>query len=265
MKAKWNVVAIATAVLSAIIAQADIVWPADGDWTALMQGADLYYDAVGEINPDAVDLVGTVDSYSAGYWAFVENGDITGGITNDTFMFRLRVGGESGNFVWQAHLDTDGNASDVEWIFQLVQSGNPGDQGVELIKTTVGGTTLADVDIGSNTSAWLGNLSLYSRWTAISGSTDFHVDFAIPWNEFTAITSVTNIEQVRAVLSTSTTHSGINKDAPLGVALTEQISNVLSESIPEPAVVTLLLGAGGGMIFFRRIFKSNPEDDEYQA
>ncbi|MCK5675709.1 MAG: hypothetical protein KAH99_01690 [Verrucomicrobia bacterium] len=262
MKTRWNVSVFAAVIIgSTIPAKADIVWPADGDWTALMVGATLYFDAKGDQRPSPIDLIGTTDTFAAGYWACIENGHITGGITNDALMFRMRVGGESGNYVWQAHLDTDGDASNVEWILQLVQSGGPSSQGVELIKTAIGGTTLSDIDIGSNSSSWLGDLNLNSRWTAISGSTDFHVDFAIPWNEFTTITGVTEIEQIRTVLSTSTTHAGINKDAPLGAALTDQISDVLSERIPEPAVITLLLGTGGGMLAFRRIFKHEPEDD----
>ena len=71
-----------------LAAQADAVWPADEDWTALKVGSGLYNDISSEINPAAVDLVGTANSYSAGYWALVENGDITGGVTNDAFMFR---------------------------------------------------------------------------------------------------------------------------------------------------------------------------------
>lgn len=42
-----------------------------------------------------------------------------------------------------------------------------------------------------------------------------------------------------------------------------QISNVLSGNIPEPAVVTLLIGAGRGMIDFRRIFRLQSDKDEY--
>ncbi len=244
------------------ISPADVIWPTDGDWKVLMKGTDMYFDDVGDQNPSPVDLVGTTDTFSAGYWAFVENGNIDGGTTNDAFMFRMRVGGESGKYVWQAHLDTDGDASNVEWILQLVQSGRPSSTGVELIKTAVGGTTLADIDIGGNSSSWLGNLNLYARWTPIPGSTDFHVDFAIPWSEFTTITGVAQVEQIRAVLSTSTTHAGINKDAPLGAVLSDQISDVLSESIPEPAVVILLLGTGGGLLTCRRIFKHEPEDDD---
>ncbi|MEA2068279.1 MAG: hypothetical protein U9P12_03665, partial [Verrucomicrobiota bacterium] len=178
MKMKLDIALITVAAMLGQIASADIIWPADNDWTALMVGSGLYYDAVGDQHPGSIDLIGTTDTFSAGYWALVADGDITGGATNDAFMFRMRVGGESGNYVWQSHLDTDGDASNVEWIFQLVQSGGPSSQGVELIQTTVGGATLADVDIGSNTSSWLGDLNLYSRWTSIAGSTDFHVDFA---------------------------------------------------------------------------------------
>lgn len=261
MKVKLKRAGIIALILgTACFAKADVIWPADADWTALMVGTDMYHDAVGDQHPGSIDLIGTTDSFSAGFWAFVENGDLVNGVASDVFMFRMRVGGESGNYVWQAHLDTDGDASNIEWIFQLVQSGSPKSRGVELIKTAIDGTTLADIDIGGNTSSWLGDLSLYSRWSPIEGSADFHVDFAIPWSEFKAITGVEEIEEIRTVLSTSTTHSGINKDAPLGASLTDQISNVLSESIPEPAVVTLLLGSAGGLLAFRRIFKYDPED-----
>jgi hypothetical protein len=243
---------------------ADVVWPSDGEWTALQQGTDLYYDAIGDKNPGSIDLVGTTDTYSAGYSALIENGHVDGGITNDAFMFRLRLGGngDSGKFVWQAHMDTDGDASNVEWILQLVQSGPPSGQGVEFIQTSVGGTTLGDVDTGSNTSAWLGDINLYSRWTAVSNSTDYHVDIAVPWTTFTSSTGVTELEQIRTVLSTSTAHTGINGDAPLGASLTDQISNVLSDNIPEPAVASLLLGSGFGFLAFRRIFNRHDIDND---
>lgn len=239
---------------------ADMVWPADEDWIALKQGADYYYDAEGDQSPSAVDLIGTTDTYSAGYWALAHDGYNNGLSLEDAFMFRMRVGGESGKFVWQAHLDTDGDASNVEWIFQLVQSGS--NDRVILIKTAVGGTTLSDVDTGSNIAAWTGDIATFSRWTAITNSTHHYVDFAIPWNTFTAITGVSDLHDIRALISTSTTHSGINKDAPLGNVLTEQISNVLSESIPEPAVASLLVCAGGGIIFYRRLFSGRTQTEE---
>jgi hypothetical protein len=191
----------------------------------------------------------------------VENGDTV--TEDDIFMFRMRVGGESGRYVWQAHLETDGNANDVEYILQLVQSGNPSDQGVELVKTSVGGPTLDDTEVEKKATAErLGDPSLYSRWTPVAGSaTDYFVDIAIPWQILANKTGVAKLEDIRAVLATSSTHSGINKDAPIGADLSLQISNALSDSIPEPAVVTLLLGAGGGLIFFQRIFKRKDAED----
>ncbi|MCF7816499.1 MAG: hypothetical protein K9M54_01355 [Kiritimatiellales bacterium] len=266
MKSKWIAPILIAAAGIARLSSADIVWPADGAWQELKIGANKYFDTRGDQSPSSIDLIGDAASYSAGFFSLVENGDITGGVTNDAFMFRMRVGGESGNYVWQAHLDTDGDSSNVEYIFQLVQSGNPGSQGVKLIKTTVGGTTLGDIAVDSKAAAdWSGSLTLYSRWTAVPGSaTDFYVDFAIPWSEFTAITGVSSLQEIRAVLATSSTHAGINKDAPLGGSLSTQISDALSASIPEPTVVTLLLGAGGGILASRRIFKRKPEDEDEQ-
>jgi hypothetical protein len=241
---------------------ADIIWPADNDWTAIKIGADNYFDNEGDQHPDAIDLIGTTSSYSAGYWAYAENATIYNGALEDLFMIRMRVGGNGGNYAWQAHLETDGDSTNVEWIFQLVQSGNPSNQGVELIKTAVGGTTLQDVDIGSNSASWLGDEAVFARWSAVPSTTHFHLDFAIPWSEFETITGVSDLGDLRLVLSTSSSHSGINKDAPLGGALTDQISNALSESIPEPTVATLLLGAGTGMIAFRRLFNRETKDQE---
>jgi hypothetical protein len=240
---------------------ADVIWPADNEWTALTVGTGFYQDDLDDQNPAAIDLIGTVDSYSAGYWAYVSNGDVTAGVTNDAFMIRMRLRGDGGGkqFVWQALLDTDGNPSNVEWIFQLVQSGS-GD-GVSLIQTTVGGPTLQDIATADDNS-WLGDIDLYSRWSPVIDSTDYHLDFAIPWNEFSTFTGVTDIDDIRAVLSTSTAHNQINKDAPLGSSLDAQVSNVLSANIPEPAVTTLLIGAGSGMIAFRRLFGLKLENKE---
>ena len=235
-------------------AAADIIWPSEGSWTALMQGTDYYYDAAGDKSPGAIDLIGMTGTYSAGYWALVEDGHVSGGVTDDAFMFRLRIGGSGGKFAWQVSLDTDGDVSNVEWILQLVGSGPPAGQGVELIQTAVGGPTLGDVDIGSNTAAWIGETSLCSRWTAIPDTPDYHVDLAVPWDTFTTITGVIQTEQLGAVLSTSPAHNNINGDFPLGATISEQISNVLTDNIPEPAVASLLLSSGIGLLAFRRIF-----------
>jgi hypothetical protein len=245
-------------------AGADVIWPADGEWTALQQGTDLYYDAIGDKNPGSIDLVGTIDTFPAGSWALIEVGYVDGGVIDDAFMFRLRLdgNGKKRKFNWQVSLDTDGDASNEEWMLQLVQSGKRKGQGVELIQTADGGPTLGDVDTGDNTIAWLGDKKLYSRWTAIADSRDYYVDIAIPWTTFTSITGVTELEQIRTVLSTSSTHTGIKGDAPLGASLSAQISDVLSDNIPEPAVASLLLSSGIGFLAFRRIFNRHPTDHE---
>ncbi len=249
-----NLLLACSLALLSTASMADLYWPEEGDWIPLMQGAGFYSDDRGDQNPASVDLIGTTNIYSAGYWAHVQDGHDANGTLDDLFLLRLRMGGEGGNYVWQAHLDTDGDASNVEWIYQLVQSGNPEDYGVMLVKTSVGGATLQDVDIGGNTTAWKGDAAVYARWSQVFGTGDYHIDLAIPWSEFRSATGVSEINQIRIVLSTSTSHSSITKDAPIGASLTEQISNVLSENIPEPAVATLMIAAGGGLIAFRRLF-----------
>jgi hypothetical protein len=265
-KSVWIITIMAAAGIAGI-AGADVIWPADAEWNALMQGTGFYYDAAGDTTPAAIDLVGTTNTYSAGYWALVEDGHVSGGVTNDAFMYRLRVANDGGSpikpYVWQVSLDTDGDASNVEWILELIQSGPPNNRGVELIQTTVGGPTLEDVDTTGNSAAWQGDLSLYSRWESIAASSDYHVDIAVPWDTFKSVTGVTELEQLRAVLSTSVNQQNISGgDAPLGAALTDQISDVLSDTIPEPAVASLLLGSGFGFLVYRRMFNRQATGSE---
>ena len=258
MKQRHFVAAIAIAgASSAGMVMADINWSiVDSEWVAVKTGTNYYNDVLGDQSPASTDLIGTADSYSAGYWAFVENGDVAAEGSADAFMFRMRVGGNGGNYVWQAHLNTDANTNDVEFIFEVVQSGNPADQSVQLIATESGGPTLGDITVANKAApAWEGGLGAYSRWTQVDGSTDYHVDFAIPWTTLTNKTGVTRLEDIQAVLSTSSTHAGINKDAPLGGDLSLQISSALSSNIPEPNSVALFVAMGGGILFTRRLFK----------
>lgn len=240
---------------------AEIFWPSESDWVALRQGTNYYYDALDDANPASIDLIGTTDTYSAGYWDYVINGYSTNGLSlADAFMIRMRVGNDKKSFVWQALLDTDGVSSSVEWILELVQSG--GEHAVKLVPTTTGGPTIDDVSFGTNNAAWLGDLSGFSRWSTNSPPY-YQVDFAIPWSDFSASTGVTNVNQIRVVLATSTTHSGVINGDFQGDNIGEQISNVLSDNIPEPAVASLLIGAGGGILIYRRLFRKQPhtEDD----
>lgn len=228
---------------------ADIIWPAENAWIPVLKEYGYYADDEGDATPGSVDLIGTTNTYSAGYWDIVENGYTTTG--SDAFMMRMRVGGGSAPYVWMALMDTDGNTNDVEWAMQLVQSG--GTDNVRLVQAIVGGPTIGEVQL-SGTAAWSGNLAEFSQWTAIPSTTHYHVDFAVPWDAFSASTGLTNLNDIRVVLGTSTTHSGFNNgDAPLGVAFSEQVSSVLSENIPEPAAVTLIIGVGFGMLVVRRL------------
>ena len=84
-KSVWIITIMAAASIAGS-AGADIIWPSDNTWNALMQGNNFYYDAIGDSNPGAIDLVGTTNTYSAGYWALVEDGYDDGGSTSDAIM-----------------------------------------------------------------------------------------------------------------------------------------------------------------------------------
>lgn len=240
---------------------ADIIWPADGAWNPVYKGSDYYYDAAGDVtgggNPQ-LDLIGTTNTYSAGYWAVV-NGGYTG-TGSDAFIMRMRLGGDGSSSpnAWIALLDTDGDTSDVEWALEVVQSG--GTDNVRLVQAIVGGPTIGEVTL-TNSPVWSGNIPEFSRWTAIPSTTptQYHLDFAVPMDAFLASTGLADLHDTRVVLGTSTTHTGFNNgDFPLGALFSEQVSNVLSENVPEPAVVTLIIGAGFGMLVSRRLFCHNP-------
>jgi hypothetical protein len=114
----------------------------------------------------------------------------------------------------------------------------------------------------ATTNHWEGTTTGYSQIT-LAGTDldgkkdDAFIDIGVPWQEFSRLTGATAFDHLRVAVTTSTTHTGVNKDAPLGTdgpALV-MVSDTLSDTIPEPAVVSLLLGAGGGLIFYRRVFK----------
>lgn len=237
---------------------ATIIWPADNAWNPVYKGSDYYNDPAGDVPPGnpQLDLIGTSNTYSAASWAIVQDGWDVG--PQDALMMRMRVGadGSSSPNAWMALLDTDGNTNDVEWALQLVMSG--GNDDVRLVEATTGGPTIGEVVL-SGTPAWSGDIAEFSRWTAIPSTTQYHADFAIPWNSFEGVTGLTDLSDVRVILATSTTHTGFNNgDAPLGAGFSEQVSNLLSEDIPEPAAATLIIGMGSGMLFFRRRFSRDP-------
>lgn len=251
--------AILAAVLSYAVATpvaAHLVWPTESEWSALTTGGGFYWDERRDQAPAWIDLVGDAQNFSAGFWAYVVDGhDDGGGLFSDALLFRMRLrgSGDGKNTAWQVFIETDGNPNTVEWVLEAVGSGNP--KQVQLIATLTGGPRFRDVDTGKNQPSWARPISDYSRWTAVGdGTGDYFLDFGIPWPAFEAHTGVTSYEQLRVVLSTSTTHSGINKDSPLGTSLNDSISDALSDAIPEPATIGLLLAALFTTLGMRRIF-----------
>lgn len=262
MKIKITAIAL-TALILPVVSSADIIWDGLTNWVSITIGGSVYNDPADQ-NPGSVDLIGN-STKAAGFWQFSE------GLTpaEDIFAFRLRVSALPNNpqNVWQILFETDGDETNVEWILQLNYSGK--DDGVFLTKTATGGDgpSLGAITTVS-TNHWEGTTAGYSQMT-LAGTDldgqkdDAFIDLGVPWQEFSQLTGAAAVDQLRVAVTTSTTHTGVNKDAPLGTdgpALV-LVSDTLSDTIPEPAVVSLLLGAGGGMIFYRRIFRRKAEEE----
>ena len=244
MKPNLKIMAIAALVLGSMhVAHADLIRNDLTNWVAITVGGGLYNDP-SDKNPGSSDLLGD-STHAAGFWQLDEGGSLS---------FRLRVSALPKNpqSVWQILMNTDTNDSNIEWILQLSYSGR--DNGVFLTQTTSTGDDLYLGDIETlSTNAWEGTTTGFSQMT-LAGTdldgqkADAFIDFGIPWQDFEIITGLSSINDLEVAITTSTTHSGINKDAPLGTDGPGSllISDALSETIPEPAVLTLLLGTGGG-------------------
>jgi len=253
MRTKWRVRAIALLIMgSAFAANADLVWGNLTNWVAITIGGGLYNDPTDQ-SPGSVDLLGD-NTHAAGFWQLDEGNSLS---------FRLRVSDLPNNpqSVWQILLNTDNDNSNVEWILQLNHSGSS--DAVLLTKTTstAGDLYLSDIDTLA-TNHWEGSISGYSQMTLAgtdldSKKDDAFIDFGVPWTEFSSITGLDSVNDLEVAVTTSTTHTGVNKDAPLGTDGPSSflISDSLSETIPEPTVASLLVGAGGGLIFYRRFRK----------
>lgn len=257
MKIKFKFTAVVlTALTLPIASNANIIWDGLTNWVSITVGGSIYNDPTDQ-NPGSVDLIG--DSIeSTGFWQLSE------GLTpaEDLLTFRLRVSSMPNNpqNVWQVLLDTDGDGTNIEWILQLNYSGK--DKGVYLTQTATGGNgpTLGAITTES-TNHWEGTTSGYSQMTLagtdIDGQKDdAFIDLGMEWQDFALHTGVTSVDQLRVAVTTSTTHTSVNKDAPLGTDGPDLVlvSNALSETIPEPASVSLMLAVSGGILVYRRVF-----------
>lgn len=263
MNTKWRMAAFAAVLLGSMQpVHADLIWNNLTNWVPIIVGGNLYNDPTDQ-NPGSVDLLGD-STHAAGFWQLDEGNSLS---------FRLRVSDLPNNpqSVWQILLNTDDNNSNVEWILQLNHSGSSDAVLLTQTTSTAGDLFLSDIDTLS-TNHWAGTVGGFSQMTLAGtdldgAKADAFIDFGIPWADFERITGLTSVDELEVAVTTSTTHSGVNKDAPLGTDGPGSflISDSLSESIPEPTVASLLIGAGGGLIFYRRFRKRYLDRKEDQA
>jgi len=240
-------------------------WPATSDdWNPLTAGGAYYTDPKKDYNPDRIDIVGT-STVTAGGWYF----DDYGPSSPDTqLMFRMRLsqGNPLGNYVWQILIDTDGVTSGNTAIDYSLQVNNSGASQVELLAAVDlgtgqqrGGPNYNDVEFNT-TALWSGALADYSRIVDPvddgqhigDGTADAWIDWGIPWSEFAAVTGVAYGSTIQVQLSTSASHSVINKDHPHDLGPKSPVSGGFSDVIlvPEPASLTLLCIAGVCLLGF---------------
>jgi len=239
------------ALLGASRAEAAAIWPS-GPWVSMTAGGGVYYDPVGDENPHTTDVVGGDDGgtlYSAGF--YVQD------VGNDQISFRIRLdaNGVSSNDVWQILFDTDGDASTIDWVLELRQSGSPSGQQVIFTQASTGGPTYADVALSTSYS-WIGAIPDWTRWIGVTdGSTfdddaDFFLDIGMPLSTFQSITGLSAYDTLRMAISSSTSHSGITKDTSLGTSPSSPVGDGFGDSftfIPEPGS-GLLTGLGVWML-----------------
>lgn len=221
-------------------ADAVAVWPNEPDWQALTFGGGNYWDPTGDQSPKTVDMVGNA-TYASGYWYQSEIAD------QNQLSLRMRVDGDGSNSrdVWQFLFDTDNDATTIDWVLEVRQSGNPSGRQVMLTSATTGGPTFGDVVLSSSF-AWTGTLADWTRWSAagdgsnFGGNTDYFLDVAIPLDLFLSITTPNDPNAFRIGLSTSTSHTQLNKDLPADLNSGSPISGSMSGAIPEPNTAAML-------------------------
>jgi hypothetical protein len=219
-------------------------WPADDeDWHPFLAGGALYSDPVGDINPDWLDIVGDA-THAAGYWAYSDAG--TPSKLDDEIMWRIRLEEwkVNPNVVWQIFMDESG------------------DNEVELVNAITGGLTFGDVDLNT-TAIWSGPIADFSRVITPTGDgsafggggDDAFLDIGMPWATFSALTGASGSQPIRFGLSSSATHSGINKDLPFSLSSSDPVASGFTDpifGIPEPSTFSMIAAGLLGLVSFAR-------------
>lgn len=228
-------------------ADAAAVWPS-GPWEPLTIGGSDYWDDLSDESPDATDLVGGFDvvssnSFTAGFLHESETGP-------DQISLRMRLDGDGSsgagaNSVWQFLFETDGDLTSIDWVLEVRQSGPPSAQQVIFTQASPGGATFGDVSLSTSFS-WTGALADWRRWTPVTdgssfdGDADYFLDVAMPLSVFRSVTGLSATDSYLMALSTSTSHTQINKDLPLGLAPTQGVNLGFTGPVPEPSTGMLL-------------------------
>jgi len=162
--------------------------------------------------------------------------------------------------VWQILIDSDTD-SGVDWVLQLDE--NSANQ-VELVAATTGGATFDDVVL-SSTATWSGATATYSNiqntsdGNTFGSRTDVFLDIAIPFSAFNSATGLETTDAFRVAITTSTTHTGINKEFPGSLTKNSNVSSGWGDSFtaeavstPEPGTWTLFALGGLALVLSRR-------------
>jgi hypothetical protein len=140
----------------------------------------------------------------------------------------------------------------IDYSMQLDESG---DNGVELVAATIGGTTWGEVSLDT-TPLWLGSVAGFSRVIAPTGDgssfggggDDAFLDIGMPWATFSSLTGASGSTPIRFGLSSSASHQAINKDLPFALSASDAVADGFTDpilGIPEPSSFSLL---GGGLL-----------------
>ena len=251
---------IVTILLIANMVRASTIWQEDSDWIPLYTLSDAASD-IGNNGHSYLDIVGDA-TYASGFLQFY-NSDSTA--SEDLLLLRLRLNGKKNKMKgsWQFFFETDGD-DEVEWVLQLSSDDLTSEGTIQM--GTSSGESESDITFGSV--AWTGSYEDNVHWTGeatgdgsqFGGDDDYFLDLSIPWNSFSSLTGIdTNAPSFRVAIASSQQSGQLSDGGAAEISTSDPITSFedfgdYSGVIPEPAVATLLVGTGAGLLISRRVF-----------